>query len=208
MIIESRSYRLHPGKLPEYLAGFAAGEGVLELLAPHLRGFWFSESGELNRVHHLWRYESRQARAAARAQLAANPLMGRFFAKVTPLLEHQHSQVMTGDLAEGNPARSGGVYDRIILRAAPLAAGAERLADQLGAALERHFEIVAKLKARTFEGAGSLREALFVVRSASLDERDQRWSGASGALSDIRHDGAIAALEGQLMLPAAFSRWR
>ncbi|NDH54359.1 MAG: hypothetical protein EBY24_20825 [Betaproteobacteria bacterium] len=123
MLYESRSYALHPGKLPEYLAAFGGDSEVLAILARRLAGFWITESGQLNGVHHLWRYENRAARAAARAAMAGEPAMGRFFSKVTPLLQTQHSRLLAGQIAQGNATRTGGVYDRVRLVLRPDAAG-------------------------------------------------------------------------------------
>lgn len=209
MLYESRSYALHPGKLPEYLTSFGGDAEVLAILGRHLAGFWINESGPLNGVHHLWRYESRAARAAARAAMAGEPAMGRFFGKVTPLLQTQHSRLLAGEVASGDAARAGGVYDRVRLVLRPDAGEVgERLADALHATLARHFEPVANLRDRMFESAGPLTEALFVLRSASLDERDQHWAKANPALCELGGLGTLANVQSELVLPAAFSPWR
>ena len=209
MLYESRSYALHPGKLPEYLAAFGGDAEVLAILARRLAGFWITESGQLNGVQHLWRYENRAARAAARAAMAGEPAMGRFFSKVTPLLQTQHSRLLAGQIAQGNATRTGGVYDRVRLVLRPDAGAAgERLADVLYATLARHFEPVANLRDRMFESAGPLTEALFVLRSASLDERDHQWAEANPTLRELDGLGTLAKFQSELVLPAAFSPWR
>jgi len=210
MLYEARSYALHPGRLPEYLSLFGSEEGVLDILRPHLCGFWCAESGRLNSVHHLWRYESRAARAVARAAMAANPLMGRFFGKVTPLLQVQRSRVMAGEVLEGDGARTGGIYDRVsfAFRSGASADACERLVGTLRSALSCHFEGVAWLRGAMFELAGPARDGLFVLRCASLDERDRRWAEVALALREFDSDGVLASLDCELMLPSFFSPWR
>lgn len=70
MIHELRSYRLRPGAAQAYL-GLLARDGL-----PHvtrhlpLLGYWLTETGRLNTLHHLWAYADWAERAAARAALA------------------------------------------------------------------------------------------------------------------------------------------
>lgn len=70
MIHELRSYRLRPGAAPAYL-GLLAREGL-----PHvtrhlpLLGYWLTETGRLNTLHHLWAYADWAERTAARAALS------------------------------------------------------------------------------------------------------------------------------------------
>lgn len=69
MFFELRTYDLKPGKAPVYLAFFRTF-GV-ELVTRHLPmgGYWMVESGTLNRIEHLWIYESFEERDACRAGL-------------------------------------------------------------------------------------------------------------------------------------------
>jgi len=210
MLYEARSYRLHPGKLPEYLALLTGEEGVLDILRPHLCGFWYAESGTLNTVHHLWAYESRAARAAVRAANAGNAVMPPFVGKVTPLLQFQTSRLMAGTVGKGDSDRSGGVYDRVTLafRSGARAGGCERLFETLRGVLLSHFEGVAWLRGAAFELAGPPRDGLFVLRSASLDERDRNWAEVAATLHEFDAEGVLASVDSELMLPAAFSPWR
>lgn len=72
MIYEWRSYRFAPGQAMAYLAAFRA-EG-LPLVARHLPmlGYWLTECGRLNMLHHLWVYRDLEDRAARRLRLAAD----------------------------------------------------------------------------------------------------------------------------------------
>ncbi|MBP1848507.1 hypothetical protein J2046_006803 [Rhizobium petrolearium] len=70
MIFELRTYDLLPGKALKYLGLFRTG-GV-HLITRHLplAGYWMTESGGLNRIHHLWAYESLQERTLCRLAVA------------------------------------------------------------------------------------------------------------------------------------------
>lgn len=209
MIIESRRYRLHPGKLQEYLAGFADTPAALDLLRPRLAGFWFAESGELNTVHHLWRYESRAHRAAVRAGWATVPAMAEFVARVMPLLQQQRSEVLDGEVLEAPADASAGFFDRISVRFRPQAsAAAEGLASCLDQCVAAQFQRVATLRRRQFEAAGPLCELHLVLRSDSLAQRDARWRSVEADLSALAASPLLACLDSQLLLPAPFSPWR
>lgn len=71
MLFELRTYDLKPGKAPVYLEFFRTF-GVA-LVSRHLPmgGYWMVESGTLNRIEHLWIYESFEERDACRAGLSA-----------------------------------------------------------------------------------------------------------------------------------------
>lgn len=69
MIYEIRTYDIQIGKLPSYLALFErAGYPILQRYAEPV-GYFYNETGTLNRIHHIWRYPDRATRAAKRAQL-------------------------------------------------------------------------------------------------------------------------------------------
>ena len=72
MIFEWRTYRFAPGRAAAYLAAFQS-EG-LPLVTRHLPllGYWMTESGRLNVLHHLWVYADLDDRAACRASLSAD----------------------------------------------------------------------------------------------------------------------------------------
>lgn len=85
-IVELRSYILQPGKQGIFL-DFMATEGMAieRPILGHLLGFYTSEIGQLNRVVHLWRYESFDERAVRRKRLAEAPAWMAFLPKVLPL---------------------------------------------------------------------------------------------------------------------------
>lgn len=69
MYFELRTYDLKPGKAPVYLEFFRTfGVGLVTRHLP-MGGYWMVESGTLNRIEHLWIYESFEERDACRASL-------------------------------------------------------------------------------------------------------------------------------------------
>lgn len=95
MIVEQRSYTTLPGKVPEVLR--LVGEEGLPIQRPHLGeplGYFFSDSGELNRIVHLWGFASPADREARRAALAADPAWQAFAPKVLPLLLRMESVIL------------------------------------------------------------------------------------------------------------------
>ncbi|MCP1198339.1 NIPSNAP family protein [Notoacmeibacter sp. MSK16QG-6] len=72
MLYELRIYDLKAGSAPAYLDLFVRrGIGAVTRHLP-LGGYWLAESGPLNRLYHLWIYESLSERDQCRRQLAAD----------------------------------------------------------------------------------------------------------------------------------------
>jgi hypothetical protein len=95
MIVEQRSYTALPGQVPAFLA-LVEAEG-LPIQHRHLGvplGYFQSESGELNRIVHLWGYASAADRDNRRAALAADPDWTAFVPKVLPLLVRMESIIL------------------------------------------------------------------------------------------------------------------
>ena len=96
MIVEQRTYRLHTGKVPEYLRIYGEqGRAIQEPILGHLVG-WFTANdiGELNRVVHLWAYDDLEDRARRRATLAADPGWQAVVAQLQPLIREQESTIL------------------------------------------------------------------------------------------------------------------
>ena len=95
MIFEWRTYRFAPGAAAAYLATFQA-EG-LPLVTRHLPllGYWLTECGRLNVLHHLWAYADLDDRAARRAALAADADWSAGFGpRAFPMIERQESLLL------------------------------------------------------------------------------------------------------------------
>lgn len=72
MFFELRTYDLKPGRAPAYLEFFRTYG--LSRVTRHLpmMGYWLVETGRLNRIEHMWAYESFAERDACRAGLVAD----------------------------------------------------------------------------------------------------------------------------------------
>ena len=92
-IYELRSYRLQAGKVPEWLEHFKVGlQARVKYSKPV--GIWSSELGELNRVVHLWPYESLEHRARVRKAFMADPLWKETVVKLQPLMQVMESKIL------------------------------------------------------------------------------------------------------------------
>lgn len=94
MIFEKRTYRMHPGKVGEFLRVYeATGVGIITKYAT-LVGCWQSESGTLNEVIFIWAYNDYGHRQSQRARLAADQEWQAFVPTILPYLAQQESQFM------------------------------------------------------------------------------------------------------------------
>lgn len=95
MIVEMRSYVLHPGKLPEFMRLMAEeGMRIEQPVLGRLLGFYSSEVGNVNKVIHLWAYDSFEERQRRRGLLAAHPAWSAFVPKVLPLIRDMHNELL------------------------------------------------------------------------------------------------------------------
>ncbi len=92
-VYELRSYRLHPGKVPEWVGHFKAGLPAREKYSK-IVGLWTTEAGQLNQVVHLWAYGDLNQRAEVRAKTVQDPEWQAFLKKGASLLVHMESVVL------------------------------------------------------------------------------------------------------------------
>ncbi|MFQ5827524.1 MAG: NIPSNAP family protein [Candidatus Methylomirabilia bacterium] len=92
-IYELRNYRLHPGKVAEWLQLFKEGLPVRRKHSSPV-GVWSSELGGLNRVVHLWHYESLDQRTQVRQASAADPAWKETVDKLGPLMQVMESKIL------------------------------------------------------------------------------------------------------------------
>lgn len=96
LIFELRSYRIRVGAAPRYLQ-LLQSRGLCHVTR-HLPliGFWMTETGRLNTLHHLWAYSDLDERGRARNRLMADKGWTEGFVPVGfPLIEKQTSRLMT-----------------------------------------------------------------------------------------------------------------
>ena len=97
MIIDHRTYTLHPGKINDFIAIY--GEQGYPLQLKYLgecAGWYVSmDIGPLNQVVHLWRYRDLADRAERRAKMNADPDWQAYLAAATPLLQRMENKILT-----------------------------------------------------------------------------------------------------------------
>ena len=95
MIVEQRTYTLHPGKVADMVRLY--GEEGLALQQKYLGrfiGYFVAESGDVNQVVFMWGFDGADDRAARRARMAADPAWQAYLAKVLPLIVAQESRLL------------------------------------------------------------------------------------------------------------------
>jgi hypothetical protein len=96
MIVEMRTYTLALGATGRYFKLY--GEKGLEVqkrILGHLVGYYGVEVGELNKVIHLWAYESLDERAQRRETLWKDPEWLAYVREIGPLVTAQENQILT-----------------------------------------------------------------------------------------------------------------
>lgn len=95
MIIEQRTYTLHPGKVPDYMRHYETeGLKVQQPILGKLIGWYSVDFGPQNQVIALWAYDSYEDRARRRAELAENAAWQSFQAKIRPLILRQENKTL------------------------------------------------------------------------------------------------------------------
>jgi hypothetical protein len=95
VIVEQRTYTLHPGKVAEMVRLY--GSEGLALQQKHLGrflGYFTSETGNLNQVVFMWGFDSVDDRAARRARMAQDPAWQAYLQKVLPLIVTQENRLL------------------------------------------------------------------------------------------------------------------
>lgn len=96
MFYELRTYRLKVGALGSYLK-LVAEEG-LPIQKKYLGdpvAYFTTDIGLLNQVVHLWRFESLDARDAARKRLLLDPQWQAFLPKLQVLIEEMECKILS-----------------------------------------------------------------------------------------------------------------
>jgi len=92
-VYELRLYRLHPGKLAEWMGHFREGMPAREKYSAPV-GVWSVEIGPLNTVVHLWGYRDVQHRLEVRRAAYADPVWGATVARLGPLMQVMESRLL------------------------------------------------------------------------------------------------------------------
>lgn len=98
MIIDHRTYTLHPGNLPQLVKLYET-EGYpiqSEYLGKPFGWFVSHDIGELNQIVHLWKYTDFTDRETRRAKLAADPRWHAYLAKASPMIAKMENKILRG----------------------------------------------------------------------------------------------------------------
>jgi hypothetical protein len=95
MIVEQRTYTLHPGKLAEMVRLYRdEGLPLQQKYLGRFIGYFTSESGNVNQVVFMWGFDSLDDRARRREAMAQDPAWQAYLGKVAPLLVTQESRFL------------------------------------------------------------------------------------------------------------------
>ncbi|MFL6630912.1 MAG: NIPSNAP family protein [Massilia sp.] len=95
MIVELRTYALHPGAVRTFLDLYLAGPMELQRATlGNLLGYFVTETGRLNNVIHMWGYADLEERDRRRNALAADTQWQKFLTAILPLLQSQESVML------------------------------------------------------------------------------------------------------------------
>nr|XP_033774252.1 protein NipSnap homolog 3A [Geotrypetes seraphini]XP_033774262.1 protein NipSnap homolog 3A [Geotrypetes seraphini] len=90
---EFRTYAVKPKRMQEFLK--LCNEHIhLRIAHSELIGFWTMELGGLNKVLHIWKYDSFQHRTEVRTKVAQDQeWQGKFISKILPMLDKQENEI-------------------------------------------------------------------------------------------------------------------
>jgi len=95
MIIDERTYTLHPGRVPDYFKLYEAeGLPVQRPILGNLIGYFATEVGTLNQVVHLWGYESMGEREKRRAIMLQNADWQAYLKKAMQLIVKMENRIL------------------------------------------------------------------------------------------------------------------
>ncbi len=95
MIYEERIYTIVPGRMTEYMKNYEElGLPVQREVLGTLVGFFHTEIGGLNKVVHIWGYDSLDDRLDKREKLANHPDWPRYLEANVSLIVEQENRVL------------------------------------------------------------------------------------------------------------------
>lgn len=113
MIHELRTYTLKAGTVPAVVK--AAAELSTDIRKNDygkLEGYWVSEIGTLNQVHHLWSYSDLNERQRLRAELVKLPRWNaEYIAAIRPHIARQEIRILNNVKAIASPSSAQNVYE-------------------------------------------------------------------------------------------------
>ncbi|KAM4809886.1 protein NipSnap homolog 3A-like isoform 2-T2 [Rhinophrynus dorsalis] len=90
---EFRTYTIKPAKMSDFIK--LTNENIqLRTAHSEMIGYWTLEFGGLNKVFHIWKYDSFAQRAAVRSKLSQdNDWMEKYISKALPMIEKQDNEI-------------------------------------------------------------------------------------------------------------------
>jgi hypothetical protein len=205
MIIEMRSYDLKPASVPAVEERFGAALALRTKLSP-LAGFWHTEVGPLNRIIHVWPYESLEERARIRAEAVKAggwpPPISEFIVSMTSeiYLPAPFSPAL-------EPRTLGGIYEIRSYTVAPgqMPAMIERWAGKIGERVK-----LSPLVGAWYSEFGGLNKwvHIWAYKDAAERQRIRAEAVAKGVWPPGSPAGTLVKQENMLLVPAAFSPLR
>ena len=96
MIVEQRTYTLHPGKVAEMVLLYGSeGLALQQKYLGRFIGYFTCETGNVNQVIFMWGFDSVDDRAARRACMTKDPAWQAYLQKVLPLIVTQESRLLS-----------------------------------------------------------------------------------------------------------------
>jgi len=95
MILEERTYTIIPGQVKEYLDMYEKeGKPIHWKYLGTPVGWFVSETGVINQVVHLWRYETMTEREERRAALYSAPAWNYIRRRAGIRIQHQENRLL------------------------------------------------------------------------------------------------------------------
>ncbi len=95
MIVEQRTYSLHIGAVPKYLALYEAeGLPVQREILGRMVGYFSSDIGALHQIVHMWAYKDYAERSKRRDKLAADPRWQAYVPKTREFQVAQENKIL------------------------------------------------------------------------------------------------------------------
>ena len=95
MIVEQRTYTLHPGQHLKYLDTYEKeGLAIQRPILGNLVGYFFTDIGPLNQIVHMWGYDSLDERTKRRRKLFEDLGWRAYIQMIVPMIASQESKIL------------------------------------------------------------------------------------------------------------------
>ncbi len=206
MIVEMRTYQCLPGTVPQFEERFGAALHIREKFSP-LGGFFHTEVGDLNKVIHIWPYESFEARTKVRE--AATQAEGWPPATREFVTDQQSEIFIPAPFSPKlEPRELGGIYE---IRMYQYAAGTlPAVMDAWGAQIEERKKL-SPLVAAWYSEIGPLNKWVHIWAYKDANHRAAiRAEAVAKGIWPPKGSpaGALLKMQNMLVVPATFSPLR